>query len=113
MTTDVRQPQAPLPLDENTISANVLNASDTFVRRHVGPNGDDIKAMLAELGLDSLDELIEQTIPAAIRMQRPLQIGEPRGEFETLNELREIAKKNQVFRSMIGMGYADTITPPV
>src|SRR3954470_15885765 len=98
MTTDVPQPQTSLPHDENTISANVLNAGDTFVRRHVGPNGDDIKSMLAELGLDSLDELIDQTVPAAIRIQQPLQIGEPRGEFETLGELREIARKNQVFR---------------
>src|SRR4051812_39060935 len=114
MTTDVRQQhESPLPLDETTISANLLNASDTFVRRHVGPNADAIKSMLAELGLDSLDELIDQTIPAAIRIPRPLHIGEPRGEFETINDLREIAKKNKVFRSMIGMGYADTIVPPV
>src|SRR5947207_973988 len=112
-TAGVQAQQTSSPLDETTISANLLNASDTFVRRHVGPNGDEIKSMLAELGLDSLNDLIEQTIHAPIRIARPLQIGEPRGEFETLNELREIAKKNQVFRSMIGMGYADTITPPV
>src|SRR3954462_15857178 len=103
MTTDLRpQHESSLPLDETTISANLLNASDTFVRRHVGPNADDIKSMLAELGLDSLDDLVEQTVPAAIRIPRPLQIGEPRGEFEMLNDLREIARKNKVFRSMIG-----------
>src|SRR5215218_6267137 len=112
MTTDVRnQPHTASLLDTNAIGANVLNASDTFVRRHIGPNADDIKSMLAALGIDSLDELIDQTVPAAIRIKRPLQIGEPRGEFETLNDLREIAKKNQVFRSMIGTGYADMIVP--
>src|SRR5581483_5733101 len=55
----------------------------------------------------------DQTVPAAIRMKKPLPLGEPRGEFEVLADLRAIASRNKVFRSFIGMGYSDTITPPV
>ncbi len=95
------------------VGDTILNPSDTFVRRHVGPNAADVQEMLALLGVDSLDELMEQTVPAGIRLPRPLNLGEPRGEFETLAELRGIAEKNQGLRSCIGMGYYDTITPPV
>jgi len=91
----------------------ILNPSDTFVRRHIGPSATDVHEMLEALGLDSLEELIDQTVPKGIRLCEPLKLGEPRGEFETLQSLREIAKKNQVLRSCIGMGYYDTITPPV
>src|SRR5689334_10243518 len=91
----------------------VLNPSDTFVRRHIGPSAADVREMLEALGVDSLEELIDQTVPEGIRLREPLKLGEPRGEFETLNSLGEIAKKNQVLRSCIGMGYYDTITPPV
>ena len=90
-----------------------LEPIDTFVRRHIGPDGDDVRAMLELLGVDSLNELVEQTVPAAIRLKKPLKIGEPRGEFELLTELKTIASKNKIFRSFIGMGYYDTITPPV
>ena len=93
--------------------ASILAPTDTFVRRHVGPSGTDQRAMLETLGCDSLDELIDQTVPAAIRMKKPLPLGEPRGEFEVLADLRAIASRNKVFRSFIGMGYSDTITPPV
>ncbi|MDB5171401.1 MAG: gcvP, partial [Phycisphaerales bacterium] len=93
--------------------AGLLGPSDTFVRRHIGPDAADVKEMLALLGVDSLDELVEQTVPAAIRLKKPLNIGEPRGEFELLQELKQIASKNKVFRSFLGMGYYDTITPPV
>ncbi len=91
----------------------ILNPSDTFVHRHIGPSASDVRAMLDLLKVGSLDELIEQTVPAAIRLPRPLNLGEPRGEFETLAELRAIAEKNRVMRSCIGMGYYDTITPAV
>src|SRR4051812_27275982 len=94
-------------------SPSLLAPSDTFVRRHIGPSAADVREMLDLLGYDSLDELAEATVPAAIRMNRPLQIGEPRGEFELLQELKSIASKNKVNRSLIGMGFYDTITPPV
>ncbi len=90
-----------------------LAPSDTFVHRHVGPRAADVRAMLDAVGYDSLDELVEATVPAAIRLNRPLNIGDPRGEFELLQELRAMADRNRVMRSMIGMGYSDTITPPV
>ncbi len=69
--------------------------------------------MLELIGYDSLEALVAATVPVAIRMRRPLNIGEPRGEFELLEELRQIASQNKVLRSFIGMGYYDCVTPPV
>src|SRR5215217_6481522 len=90
-----------------------LSPTDTFVRRHIGPSDEEVREMLAALGISSLDELTEATVPEAIRLRAPLQLGPPRGEFELLEELKDIASQNQVVRSFIGMGYYDTITPPV
>jgi glycine dehydrogenase len=90
-----------------------LGPADTFVRRHIGPSEDEVREMLEFLGLSSLDELTDATVPEAIRLRRPLQLGPPRGEHELLAELKSIASRNQVLRSVIGMGYYDTITPPV
>ena len=69
--------------------------------------------MLSALSLSSLDELVDQAIPAGIRAAQDLNIGEERGEGELIAELRGIAEQNQVFRSLIGMGYSDCTTPPV
>jgi len=91
----------------------LLKPTDTFVYRHLGPSDDDIRQMLAALGCESLDALIDQTVPAAIRLEKPLDLGPPRGEHELLAELRAIADKNRVFRSFIGMGYYNTIVPPI
>ena len=84
-----------------------------FEQRHIGPNDAEIQAMLQTLGLSSLDELVDRTVPAAIRLKHPLGIRAGRGEYELLKELKAIALKNQVYRSFIGMGYANCITPPV
>ncbi|HEV7590598.1 MAG TPA: aminomethyl-transferring glycine dehydrogenase [Longimicrobium sp.] len=92
---------------------SALTHSDTFVRRHVGPDAAEVARMLETLGYGSLDELIDATIPASIRMRRPLMLGPERSEYELLNELRKLALKNQVLRSFIGMGYHDCIVPPV
>ena len=114
MASAQTQTVAPTDVNTDTTSASSLLApSDTFVRRHIGPSAADIREMLDLLGYDSLDDLAEATVPAAIRMKRPLQIGEPRGEFELLQELKSIASKNKINRSLIGMGFYDTITPPV
>jgi glycine dehydrogenase len=86
---------------------------DRFVDRHVGPDSRDIEEMLAVLGVRNLDELIDRTVPAAIRLQKPLDLPPGRSEFGLLREVEEVAAKNQVFRSYIGMGYSDTVTPPV
>ncbi|MGB3491122.1 MAG: aminomethyl-transferring glycine dehydrogenase [Elainellaceae cyanobacterium] len=85
----------------------------SFEHRHIGPTPDDIAQMLAVLGLESLDELIGQTVPASIRLKQPLKLGAGRGEIELLEELRAIATQNKIFRSFIGMGYSNCFTPPV
>src|SRR5213595_1102739 len=86
---------------------------DRFVDRHLGPDARDVEEMLATLGVRNLDELIDRTVPASIRMKRELALPAGRSEFGLLREVEEIAAKNQVFRSYIGMGYSDTVTPPV
>ena len=92
---------------------DLLLPADRFVKRHIGPRSHDVSAMLAEIGLDSLDELVEQAIPAAIRMDGLLNLDPPRSEQAVLEELRELAGRNKIYRSYIGMGYYDTILPPV
>jgi glycine dehydrogenase len=92
---------------------SVLTHSDTFVRRHVGPDAEEIRKMLDVLGYESLDALVDATVPESIRLRRPLALGPERSEYELLAELRRMAGKNQVFRSFLGLGYHDTITPPV
>ncbi len=82
-----------------------------FVPRHIGPQPADIDKMLAVLGVTSLDEAIERTVPAGIRLTQPLAIEAVPSEYTVLNKLKEIATKNQIFRSYIGMGYANCITP--
>ncbi len=90
-----------------------LLQSDTFVPRHIGPNPDEVREMLATLGYASLDELIDVTVPSGIRRGRPLRLGEARTETEVLAEIRGIASRNRIFRSYLGMGYHDCVTPPV
>ena len=87
--------------------------SDDFVRRHIGPTDADIAAMLAAVGADSLDDLMAEALPAAIRMQGSLALGEGISEYELMGRLRELASQNRIHRSFIGMGYSDCITPPV
>ncbi|MEI6328477.1 MAG: aminomethyl-transferring glycine dehydrogenase [Pseudanabaena sp. ELA645] len=87
--------------------------TDSFVRRHIGASSTEIQEMLGAIACDSLDEMIDKTVPAAIRIKQPLQLGEARGEYELLQELKAIASKNQVWRSYIGTGYYNCITPPI
>jgi len=95
----------------------LLEPSDTFVRRHIGPNESEAEAMLALLGFESVEALADATIPAAIRCDAPLALSNlsrrPQGEAELIERLSEIAAENVVFRSCIGMGYSDVIVPPV
>jgi glycine dehydrogenase len=100
--------------DEPTAGRTVnLPDEDEFVHRHIGPDSDKCREMLNVLGLNSLEELVEKTVPASIRTQRPLDAGEAHAESATLEVLREIASQNRIFRSFIGLGYYDCITPPV
>lgn len=91
---------------------NIL-AFEKFSSRHNGPSEKDVKEMLKVIGVNTLDELIEETIPANIRLDKPLKLDEPLSEFHFLNKLKSIAGKNKIFKSYIGMGYFDTITPAV
>jgi glycine dehydrogenase len=90
-----------------------LEKPDDFVRRHIGPGESQIAAMLESLGLKSLDELIERAVPEQIRAERPLELPPVLSEREALHRLREMADRNKVFTSLIGMGYAGTVTPGV
>ena len=85
---------------------------DAFLWRHIGPRETEIASMLKTLEFASLEELVEQAIPQAIRLKSPLRLGDSHNEYDLLRELQEIAQENQVFRSFIGMGYANCITPP-
>ncbi len=87
--------------------------TDSFAIRHIGPSADTIEQMLEVLGFSSLDNLVDRAVPPAIRLDRPLQLPKPQSEYAALQKLKQIASKNQVFRSFIGMGYHDCITPPV
>ncbi|QBF33005.1 aminomethyl-transferring glycine dehydrogenase [Thalassococcus sp. S3] len=82
-------------------------------RRHIGPSPAEMEEMLSVLGADSLQALIEQTVPEAIRQAEPLDFGKPKSERELLYALRQIAKQNTVLTSLIGQGYHGTVTPPV
>ena len=84
-----------------------------FSSRHIGLSTKDEAHMLAELGFDSIDELIAKTLPDSIRTDSKLNIGSGIDEFTLLKTLKRIACKNKVYRSYIGMGYYGTITPPV
>ncbi|WP_035986474.1 aminomethyl-transferring glycine dehydrogenase [Leptolyngbya sp. KIOST-1] len=85
----------------------------SFVARHLGPDAGDTKAMLKALGYSSLDELIEATVPATIRFQQPLKLPQGWSEAAALEHLKGIAAQNQVWRSYLGLGYANTLTPAV
>lgn len=84
-----------------------------FTARHIGPNEPETAAMLKVIGAGSLDELIEKTVPASIRLQQPLDTAGPVSEYQYLTELKQVAAKNKVFRSHIGQGYYNTIVPSV
>lgn len=100
----------PLELKQNR---DLLSATDQFAHRHLGPKADDLAKMLALLEVASLDQLMEQTVPASIRLNRSLQLPQAQSESELLADLRQIAGKNQLWRSYIGMGYYGTHTPAV
>lgn len=90
-----------------------LHQQESFERRHHGQSPTDLQEMLKTVGVDALDELIEQTVPAAIRRAQPLNLPAPKSEFDFLNDLKKVARQNRIFQSFIGMGYYDTIVPNV
>ena len=90
-----------------------LTAKDEFISRHIGVDKLAQETMLSSIGATTLEELIERTVPASIRRDQLLNLGEPMREIDVLAQLRLIANKNTVRTSLIGMGYYNTITPPV
>src|SRR6185503_13756756 len=90
-----------------------LSLTDRFVRRHVGPGDHEVQAMLQGLGHESMDALVDATVPGALRTSRPLNLPPAASEHATLQELSKIAAKNEVWRSYLGMGYHGTLTPGV
>jgi glycine dehydrogenase len=101
MTTTVKQ------------TGQALAGFESFVPRHIGPSHADIEKMVAAIGFSSLDDLIDATIPEKIRFRKGLDLGPGRAEQEVLAEFRAMAARNKVYRSFLGMGYSDTVTPPV
>ncbi|KAI8869576.1 glycine dehydrogenase [Ramicandelaber brevisporus] len=104
----LRKAHATKPLSHPT-----FQRLDTFARRHNGPREAQLSEMLATLGLESMQQLVDKTVPASIRLPKALSLAEPLSESELISRLKGIASENKVFRSFIGMGYTDTIVPPV
>ncbi len=90
-----------------------LDKNSSFVSRHIGPDKSELESMLEQIGVSSLDELIDSIVPSSIRMKGSLNLPGPISEFELLNELKHTAKLNKVYKSYIGMGYYDCVTPGV
>ncbi len=103
------EPPAPTP----SASLATLENPDEFQARHIGPSADDQKAMLADLGFDSLSALVDAAVPPNIRSGNLLELPPGLTEAATTEALRALADRNSVVTSLIGMGYYDTITPPV
>ena len=87
--------------------------TDKFVSRHNGPREQEVKAMLKKIGVSSVDELINQTVPDKIRLKQPLRIEASLSEYQYSKHLKELGKKNKLFRSYIGLGYYNNILPAV
>jgi len=102
-----------MSFSEKSNVTDSLTHPDKFVRRHIGPSADETREMLALLGLESLDALIDAAVPAQIRLERPLALPGALSESEALAGIKKIAGENKVFRSFLGMGYHDCHIPPV
>ncbi|MBK9406253.1 MAG: aminomethyl-transferring glycine dehydrogenase [Ignavibacteria bacterium] len=96
-----------------SISESVLNNQDKFVNRHIGPDEVQVKEMLDVVGVNSLDQLINETIPSQIKLNKKLKLEEPLSEYKFLENLKSVSSKNKIYKSYIGMGYYPTITPQV
>ena len=86
---------------------------NNFHIRHIGPRAHEVDLMLKKIGVNSLDELIDQTIPEKIRMDRELKLADGISEYEYIQHIKNIGSKNKVFKTFIGLGYYNTITPSV
>lgn len=90
-----------------------IDSADTFIARHIGPDSIELGYMLKKIGVVSIDQLIDETIPSSIRTRDPLDLPPPMSEYRYLEDVKRISRKNKVFKSYIGLGYYDCITPGV
>jgi len=90
-----------------------MTKHNAFQLRHIGPRKEEINSMLKTIGVKSLDQLIDETIPASIRLKKPMNVDEGMTEFEFASHISEMGKKNLLFKNFIGQGYYGTITPAV
>ncbi|MEI7595525.1 MAG: aminomethyl-transferring glycine dehydrogenase [Bacteroidota bacterium] len=88
-------------------------ALDNFMLRHNGPRPHEVAKMCEVIGTASLDQLIEETVPASIRLKKPLNLPDGINEYQYLNHIKELGAKNKLYKSYIGLGYYNTITPSV
>ena len=86
---------------------------EKFETRHIGPDQQQTESMLKVINAASVDELIDQTIPSTIRLKKPLNLPQAKSEYDFLQDFRKIASRNKLYRTYIGMGYYNTITPGV
>ena len=87
--------------------------TEKFINRHIGPNPKDVNYMLEIVGVKNIEQLIAETVPTSIRSKKVLDLPEAQSEAEFIKNFKELAQKNKVYKSYIGMGYHDCITPPV
>ena len=87
--------------------------TNNFIKRHNGPREEEVNQMLEKIGVLSLNELIDETVPKAIRLKKPLNLPDGLNEYEYLNHIKKIAARNKIYKSYIGLGYYNTITPGV
>src|SRR5260221_7440523 len=104
------QPSEAISYQPSAIS-HTMFFSESFSSRHIGPDAGETAAMLKAVGAKSLDALIDEAIPARIRLSKPLDVPDGVTEYQFLRDLRQTASRNQIFRSFIGQGYSDLITP--
>ena len=100
-------------MSESRLSLENLENRGEFIHRHIAPSDADIESMLGVIGLDSLDDLVEKAIPSSIISDTKLNLAAPRAEQQALADLGSFAARNEVFKSMLGMGYSDCHTPTV
>ena len=109
-----KRPKSAKKMNAATCTPKTLDKTrNDFASRHIGPVPSDVAKMLETVGAQSLDDLMESTVPAGIRLTQPMDLPPGCAEHESLAELQQLADQNQTFRSMIGAGYYGTIVPPV
>lgn len=87
--------------------------TESFLKRHLGPEAEDLKKMLETIGVETLDQLINETIPSSIRLDKDLELPDGMSENDYMEHIRSLARKNKIFKTYIGLGYYNTFTPPV